>query len=583
MNKRINIFTKIVVLLLALIVPVVIMFSFNNFTSVKVIRGEIEQLKENQFLSLFRQLNERIKQISMNSITLTNSTSVEELEFQQFKGSVSERQRLLKMISDDISLQSGITGWQTEITLYSRMTNEVLSTSADTITFNDEELIKDIERGWQYQQDNDGKPRFVWYTVSPITAFQQLEEARTVVKISFPASYVQNMLDQYKTNGQGDPYLYHPQHGVIANRTMNTQELQPLNEFLMSNPSEGMNVPVTLNETEYMTSYKRLQAMDWYLVDVVPMQKIISPITVSQRWFYFTIVVLLLMSIMAAYVLYKDVQVPIRELVRHVQRIKKGNYKTRIAMNGGSEFSFLFLRFNEMSQQIHDLLDKVYMEKLRSREAVLKQMQSQINPHFLYNCLFYIKNMARMGDEDTVVEMALNLGEYFRYTTRLGVQDVELQEEIKVIVNYLEIQNLRMKRIEYEIDLPTEVKALIIPRLLLQPIVENAVIHGLEPKEGTGMIIIHGEVLEHEYRIIISDNGVGMSDQQLQRLQELLGKAEEEVKDSYALWNIHQRIRLKFGMRSGLFISCRPEGGMQTVIVFQREVDATDVSIFDRR
>ena len=573
MNKRVNIFAKIVVLLLAVVIPVMIMITINNFTSVQVIREEIEKLKESQFQSLFRQLDDKISQISLNSITLTNSTTVEELEFQQFSGSVSERQRLLNMISDDIGLQSRITGWQTDISIYLRMTDEVLSTSSNIIFFDDAELLREIERGWQYDVDASGEAYFNWIMVRPLTAFQHPEEARTVIKISFPASHLQDMLDQYKTGGQGDPFLFHPQHGVIANRTMGTEHLQQLNEYLLAHPQEAMNVPVNLNGTEYLTSMMKLQTMDWYLVDTVPMQEIISPITDSQRSLYITILVLLCMSILAAYILYKDVQVPIRELVRHVQLIKKGNYKSRISSHGGSEFSFLFQRFNEMAQQIESLIERVYAEQERSREAILKQMQSQINPHFLYNCLFYIKNMARLGDEDTVVEMALNLGEYFRYTTRVGVQEVELQEELNVVVNYLEIQNLRMKRIEYVIDIPEELTSLVIPRLLLQPLVENAVIHGLEPKEGRGLIEITGQVTEEEYRVVIKDDGVGMSDSELERLRKQIDQREEEVTGSIALWNIQQRIMLKFGANSGLQISRRPEGGMQVQIVLQREGD----------
>src|SRR5690606_39681649 len=124
-----------------------------------------------------------------------------------------------------------------------------------------------------------------------------------------------------------------------------------------------------------------------------------------------------------------------------------GYFSVRLNYSARNEFSLLFARFNIMAQRIQELIENVYEEKLRRREATLKQLQSQINPHFLYNCLFFIKNMARMKNEEAVVAMSLNLGEYFRYTTRLGNQTATLAEELSVIVNYLEIQNLRMRRI----------------------------------------------------------------------------------------------------------------------------------------
>ncbi len=121
-----------------------------------------------------------------------------------------------------------------------------------------------------------------------------------------------------------------------------------------------------------------------------------------------------------------------------------------------------------MAEQIQELIEKVYKETLRSREATLKQLQSQINPHFLYNCLFYIKNMASLGEKEAVVAMSLNLGEYYRYTTRLENPMTTIREEMKLIQNYLEIQTMRMQRLGYEIAIPEDMMELEIPRLLIQ-------------------------------------------------------------------------------------------------------------------
>jgi two-component system sensor histidine kinase YesM len=280
---------------------------------------------------------------------------------------------------------------------------------------------------------------------------------------------------------------------------------------------------------------------------------------------------LLVFGVIASYYLYRNLQVPIQELVRHVRRIERGDYSSRISMKGGSEFSFLFFRFNEMAETVQNLLERVYEEQIRSREAMLKQLQSQINPHFLYNCLFYIKNMARLGDEESVVAMALNLGEYFRYTTRMNKETALFQEELDVVVNYLEIQNLRMKRIAYQIEVPEPIRMLVIPRLMLQPIVENAVIHGIEPIDGKGEIRIRGEVHEGEYRVVVEDNGVGLDDDQLSQLQIRLELPEEEVSASYGLWNVNQRLKLMFAPGSGLLVSRSPLGGLAVTVVMKLE------------
>lgn len=128
------------------------------------------------------------------------------------------------------------------------------------------------------------------------------------------------------------------------------------------------------------------------------------------------------------------------------------------------------------------LIEQVYLEQLRAKDAHLKQLQSQINPHFLYNCLFFIKSKAVVGDTDSVEAMALNLGEYYRYITKTDHSLTTLQDELKLLENYLEIQNLRKQRISYEMDIAEDLLGLQIPRLLIQPLVENSIIHGIEKR-----------------------------------------------------------------------------------------------------
>lgn len=588
MTNRINIFTKIVVLMLALLIPVIILFTISNIVSVKVIQNELKTINLNKLRFLHQQIKDKIDQISINAITLANDPAIKELDFEQRSGKFENRYELKRMILEHITLQSGITGWHTNITVYSRLTHEVISTSKKTFDFDDENLVREIRKEWQFKNEDFGDgdaPYFIWYSVTPASAYKDPESARLIVQVSFATSYLQDMLDQYKLNGEGDPFLYHPTYGIITNRTPQKSHTGELARYLDNNVQqpEKTNFTVELNGKQYLMSYIQLPNLEWYLVDYIPMEEMLSPVTQSRNLFYISTFLLLLISILASYLLYRNIQVPIRELIRHMRRIQRGDYSARIEFARGSEFSFLFQRFNEMAKQIQDLMEKVYAERLRSREAVLKQLQSQINPHFLYNCLFYIKNMARLGDEESVVAMALNLGEYFRYTTRLGKQTTMLHEELGVIENYLNIQNLRMKRINYQIEIPEGMKQLVIPRLILQPVVENAVIHGIEPKDGQGEISISGELSDLEYRIFVEDNGVGMKDENLRDLQKAIEQSKNEDDMSYGLWNVNQRLKLTFGEDSGLFLSHGSAAGIRATVVFRRKDGETDVSTVDRR
>ncbi|WP_036746212.1 sensor histidine kinase [Paenibacillus sp. UNC451MF] len=590
MDKKVTIFTKIVVMIIGLLVPVMLLFALSNQTAVRVLEDEMKTNNLNKLRFLYQQMEAKIDQISMNSIAMSNDAAIRELEYQHRSGSYYERERLLQMILDNITLQSGISGWMTDITVYSRLTKDIISTSSTSVDLKENLLLRQIAKGWNYATLDNGKvvkPEFVWYAVHPITAFEEPSEAKLIVKTSFSPSYLQDLLDQYKADGQGDPFLYHPEHGVISNRTLNPASSADLIRYLDGQKMVSSNIHFTveMNGRTSLASYMKLNNLGWYLVDTVPLEDILTPVIKTRNLFYGSTLLLLLLSLFASYMLYRNVQVPIRALVLHVQRIKRGDYSSRVKLNGGTEFSFLIVRFNEMAEQIQDLLEKVVAEQLRSREAVLKQLQSQINPHFLYNCLFYIKNMARMGDEESVVAMALNLGEYFRYTTRLGNQSSTLEEELSLIVNYLEIQNLRMRRIAYEVAVPEEMKSLVVPRLMLQPLVENAILHGIEPKDGKGKVSITGESDDGEYRLIVTDDGVGMDQDGLTYMKRAVNRSENEDENGigFGLWNVNQRVKLMYRDGSELFFANGPDGGLRVMIVLRTGGGDSHVSANDRR
>jgi two-component system sensor histidine kinase YesM len=308
------------------------------------------------------------------------------------------------------------------------------------------------------------------------------------------------------------------------------------------------------------------------LVDYVPLEMTLLPITKSRNFFYVSIGLLLMAGMAAAYLLYRHVQKPIAKLLQGVQQLKRGVYSARIEYRPNNEFDFLIRRFNEMAEEMQDLIEKVYAEQLRSREATLKQLQAQINPHFLYNCLYFISNMAMLEDKQSVVAMADNLGDYYRYTTRLEKMTVSVRDELQLITNYLTIQNLRMERVCYEIDIPESMLDLQIPKLLLQPLVENAVIHGLERKAGKGLIRITGESGGFGHRIVIEDNGAGMTKAQLDELRMTLDAPMGEEMGC-GVWNVHQRLQHVFGASAGLVLQAADNGSGLKCIVEWKEPD----------
>lgn len=591
MKRRTNIFTKIVVLILLLLIPVIGLYSYSNQVSVSVVRESVKSLNFNKLTFLVKQMDVQIERLSTNAALFANDPMTLAFEFAQLSNEgEDDRQKTIRIIQDHINLQSEAYSWDSDISIYFRNAGQVVTTLRDLFEYDESNLPKEPVRGWLYVPAASGvdpaAALFEWYAYYPFAAYTQPESAKIAVKTSFSAGTLQNLLDDYKSDSRGDPFLFHPGLAPIANRSSNEAATREIVQALQKQQTlaETMSDQVIrIGGKQYLISYIRSASLGWYLVDYLPMEDVLAPITKSRNLFYGSTALLLTISVLASFVLYRNVQLPIRRLIRGAQQIKRGDYSARVQMfRGSGDFDFLFLRFNDMAKEIQELVERVHVEQIRSREALLKQLQSQINPHFLYNCLYYIKNMAKLGDTESVVAMALNLGDYFRYTTRLVNQTAVLQEELDVVYHYLTIQNLRMERIAFTIEVPDELRTMVIPRLFLQPIVENALIHGIEPQEGEGRIQIKGYRDEDGCRIVVDDNGVGMDPDAMAMLQHRIRQPEEEENASCGLWNVNKRLALLYGEGSGLMLSRSPLGGLRVEAIWKTGEATADVSDVDR-
>ncbi|MNZ88742.1 Sensor histidine kinase YehU [compost metagenome] len=179
--------------------------------------------------------------------------------------------------------------------------------------------------------------------------------------------------------------------------------------------------------------------------------------------------------------------------------------------------------------------------------------------------MFFIKNMIAVNNKEAATSMIMNLASYYRYVTRLEHTMTSLQEELELIEHYLVIQNLRLERFHYEIDIPDQMLTLRVPRLLIQPIVENTIIHSIEKYGRYGIIEISGERKGDDCLIIVDDNGSEIADGLIQQLQKKIDRPVEEG-EGFGLWNVHQRLRYQFGQEAGLRFAHSPLGGLRVMI-----------------
>ncbi|WP_158584408.1 sensor histidine kinase [Lachnotalea sp. AF33-28] len=263
---------------------------------------------------------------------------------------------------------------------------------------------------------------------------------------------------------------------------------------------------------------------------------------------------------------YTIIQKPIQTLIHAFQNINNRNYNVRIFSKNNSDFTYLYNEFNHMAKQLGTLIEKDYQQQLLLNKAELKQLQAQINPHFLYNSLFLLRRMIQDELYAEAYHMSDTLGLYFQYITRNSQDYMPLNQEYRHAILYCEIQKLRFEgRIRVETDdLPAEYSSILVPKLIIQPILENAFNYGLRNKVDDGLLKV--AVSNHDSELIISieDNGDDLSDAQLEKIQANLQSAStgDPLREMTGILNIQRRLSIYSDGSSHLTAIRSPLGGL---------------------
>lgn len=277
----------------------------------------------------------------------------------------------------------------------------------------------------------------------------------------------------------------------------------------------------------------------------------------------FAFTIILVGSILISMIIVKSVTKPIKELCDTTEIVAKGDFTTRAYVESDDEISVLTYSFNNMIQKIGDLVEDIKKEQRNLRVMELKLLQAQINPHFLYNTLDTIIWLAEGNQTTQVVNMVTSLSDFFRTVLSEGRDYITIGEEESYIRSYLEIQKFRYQDIlEYEINIDPSIHHYPILKLTLQPLVENALYHGIKNKRGKGKISVVGKLINDMIYLEVNDNGKGMTKEELFFVRKRVkGHMEDDLQGGFGLANVDERIRLNYGAEYGLeFDSIEGEG-----------------------
>ncbi|WP_409341815.1 sensor histidine kinase [Paenibacillus sp. MBLB4367] len=298
----------------------------------------------------------------------------------------------------------------------------------------------------------------------------------------------------------------------------------------------------------HMVIYDTAEATGFKLVSIVPVSALTKESAGIRDLTVLIIAAGVVISCWLAYKLSVNITNPIRKLRSLMSRVEDGNLDVTFVSKHNDEVGQLGRSFNAMLQQIKLLIDEVYKKQLMLQEAEIKAIHAQFNPHFLYNALDSINWMARIHKLDDISRTAVSLGELLRFSIRKGNHFITIGEDMQQIHNYLVIQKMRYRdKFEVIVNIDPEIERYYTLKLLLQPLVENAITHGLETKRGKGTLRISGRMAEERVRFEIIDDGAGMPPEVLHGMK--LGRyaSTSERTTGIGLENLHRRLQLYYG------------------------------------
>ncbi|MBT2288474.1 sensor histidine kinase [Paenibacillus albidus] len=319
---------------------------------------------------------------------------------------------------------------------------------------------------------------------------------------------------------------------------------------------------VTVDGRRMLACFALSPVTGWTSIVLIPPGALTKDIVSTITFFIVALgAPLLVLSLLFAYLISARISSPVSKLLLAIKRVGGGDFNAQIKVEGRDELGHVLMKFNSMNERVRELINENYVVKLRERETEILALNIQLNPHFLYNTLNIINWMAVYGEKEQVSRMLISLSRMLHYTTDNRRDLMLLKEDIAWLQDYILIMANRFEhRFRVDFDIQPELMEVSVPKLFLQPLVENAMIHGFRNMESGGLITIYGQRQGEDIRFCVEDNGSGIEPG---RLEQLLKEEAENI----GLRNVDKRIKLLYGGKYGIEIESVPELGTRIKLV----------------
>ena len=431
----------------------------------------------------------------------------------------------------------------------------------------------------QYIFDSD-ENQYTWVITMTraveITKGVSAEQGILLIDITYGS--LKQLLDSITMGNHGYLYLVSPGGQLFYHPQMQLIDAGQL--------EENIQAAVGYRDGNYRESYqgrirdvtvKSVGYTGWKLVGVTPEQDSYLNTLKTKLFMVFLVGLFLLILMIINASISSRITVPIRELEKSVNALETGNLDAEVYQGGSYEIRHLGRSIGDMAKQIKVLMQDIVAEHESKRKSEFDTLQSQINPHFLYNTLDIIVWMIENEQKSEAVKVVTALARFFRISLSKGKSIITVRDELEHVRNYLMIQQMRFKnKFTYTIDAAPEVLGLASLKLMLQPLVENAIYHGMEFKDGDGIIAVTAVQKEDGLWFTIQDNGLGMTEEQVESLLTEHAHVSSKRGSGIGVKNVNERIRLYFGNEYGLSIESEPDEGT-TIRIHLPAVDYREI------
>lgn len=520
----------------------------------------------NYYITVFE--TDIVKTLEMQKEYL-NDQNLTELSFKHSILNYYQRFILMKNISKRLQYLTKISDNISSVKVYIPAINKIISTSEKIYNAEDDKNLIDISH-----KNSLGQPSPILYyndkfflnLTYPWNSIQMGKDILLYnICIELEEEKIIKQLNSFIKFKDSSVFLYSPNSQWTIS-TDNRAELKDVLNFQGIKQkivgSRGI-ISTNYNHEKYLLVYGYSALLDINLMVLFPESDVMSPLKIYYYIFWILTLTMLGIVIMVLIQTNRIVAKPVTQLLEAFERVKNGDLKTTIQHNRDDEFGQLYFKFNYMLSELNNYIEQAYQKTILSQRSKLKQLQSQIMPHFLFNSLFMIKRMAADGETQKVYEFANYLAKYYEYITKTQLDDVKLSDEYNHVRNYLEIQKMRFgNRISVELDeVPGHLTDLKVPKLILQPNIENIFKHGLNNTIYNGIIRISFKADSNKLDITVEDNG-NIIDDNLDMVHKLLNS--EDCDDQHVgILNVHNRLKIKYGNNSGIEVSRSELGGLK--------------------